>query len=350
MALDPDLTREFFAVARERHSVHLRRRARQPYPWTSDPILSEWSFTNVFRELDRTTIWFRENVRDRLRGDPSVLLATVVFRLFNRIATGEAVFRQPALGLDEELPGETAWECLARLRDSRGADAVRAAVLHYCSPGPYVTGAYMTKTPTGLDKVNGTVQILTWFLEQRWPLHAPEAGVPYEATWQEAAEACLGGHVDIEHFCLWLRQYPYFGGFSAYEVACDLRHTALLERAPDVLTWANPGPGAHRGLSRLHGRFYRMKQRGSMAGAAPRQQLVEEMRELLELSRRPEYWPSRDSAGRLRTSGYSLGAAERGGDWPAWEMREVEQWCCEMDKYWRVKTGLGEPRKRYRPS
>ena len=51
-----------------------------------------------------------------------------------------------------------------------------------------------------------------------------------------------------------LRDYPYMGPFMAYEVVTDLRHTHLLENATDIMTWANPGPGAMRGLNRLTGR------------------------------------------------------------------------------------------------
>jgi hypothetical protein len=41
------------------------------------------------------------------------------------------------------------------------------------------------------------------------------------------------------------------GPFLAYEIVTDLRFTALLENAPDIMTWANPGPGAKRGITRL---------------------------------------------------------------------------------------------------
>lgn len=45
----------FWAFARERHAVYLRRAAGAPPPWTSDPVLSVYCFTNVYRALDPTT-------------------------------------------------------------------------------------------------------------------------------------------------------------------------------------------------------------------------------------------------------------------------------------------------------
>ena len=43
------------------------------------------------------------------------------------------------------------------------------------------------------------------------------------------------------------------GGFMAYEIACDLRYTKMLEYASDKMVWSNPGPGAVRGLYRVLG-------------------------------------------------------------------------------------------------
>ena len=39
--------------AAERHRIYLRRITGQPHPWTSDPVLSSYRFTNVFRAADR---------------------------------------------------------------------------------------------------------------------------------------------------------------------------------------------------------------------------------------------------------------------------------------------------------
>jgi hypothetical protein len=45
----------------ERHSIFLRRQEGKPKPWTDDPILRDYKFTNPFRENDRGTVWLREN-------------------------------------------------------------------------------------------------------------------------------------------------------------------------------------------------------------------------------------------------------------------------------------------------
>jgi hypothetical protein len=311
----------FFAYARERHATHLRRAAGLPRDqWTSDPILRQYRFCNIFRELDRTTIWFRENVRDRLRNDADVLLATVLFRWFNRIATGEGIFCQTRL--DTDPPGATAWdEFLGSGSTAPLGEAVRA----HCGAGPYVTGSYIIKTPDGRSKLDGVLWCVEQFMMQE-RLHFDQC-----STQDEVAQYLLDhrGEVSLHDVWSWLREYPYMGDFMAYEVVTDLRHTALLDRAPDIMTWANPGPGAQRGLARLHGR--------PLKSTISKERACEEMRELLALSQQAWYWPNVEGSQHEMPGDFT--------DWPSWEMREVEHTLCEFDKYERARLGEGRPRQ-----
>src|SRR6266576_2436351 len=88
----------FFKYARLRHEAYLAKQQGMPKGKQSkDPILNKYSFTNIFRELDKTTVWFKDHVREPLRDKPEVLLATVLFRLLNRIEVGEAIFLHASL-------------------------------------------------------------------------------------------------------------------------------------------------------------------------------------------------------------------------------------------------------------
>jgi hypothetical protein len=71
------------------------------------------------------------------------------------------------------------------------------------------------------------------------------------------------------------------------------------------------------------------------------------MRELLELSRAPRYWPQKVAGDAYGCDGYGLDDVTCTGPWPRWEMRECEHWLCEFDKINRVLNGEGEPRGRY---
>jgi hypothetical protein len=130
----------------------------------------------------------------------------------------------------------------------------------------------------------------------------------------------------------------------------DLYHTDVLGRASDVLDWASTGPGARRGLNRIHGRRRPGSKRKGWGLGIAEEQAIEEMRELLEMSRERRYWPQwDDTLGRY--DGANMHDMEllqnvppQPAAWPDWTLREVEHTLCEFDKYERVRTGEGKPR------
>jgi alpha-glutamyl/putrescinyl thymine pyrophosphorylase clade 1 len=313
----------FFAFCRERHQIYLRRQAGDPWPWTRDPILQRYKFTNVFRELDRTTVWFREHVRDRMRADPAVLLATVVFRWFCRQEIGEVIFNSrllPISGVDM-----SPWSVF--LRDGDVSD-MRVVIKSAFLKGPYVTGAYMLRSPTGMSKLDGMLSLCEGF----WRC----------SNWREVGACMLpnsrhleyfppfGGPVSMQSFTRWLQEFPGMGPFLAYEVACDLQYTDLLNLAPDVATWANVGPGAGDGLNRLRDVVNERprKPKHKWRTPIPESLALEMMRELLSYSQSEYYWPQ---------------------SWRSWDMRTVEHSLCEFSKYERARLGEGTPKQNYTP-
>jgi len=126
-------------------------------------------------------------------------------------------------------------------------------------------------------------------------------------------------HNSIQHAVNLLSQYRNIGQFVAYEFATDLTYTSILSRADDLYTWANPGPGASRGLCRLLGRPVKLNMKAEEA--------VPYMQTLLSCISRDvpaSFW------GRRLT------------------MRDIEHSLCEFDKYERVRLGEGRPRAKFR--
>jgi hypothetical protein len=243
----------FFATARERYRIKLRRDAGAPPPWTDDPIFHDWRFTNVHREHDRTTAWFREHVRSKLDG-LAVVERTIIFRWFNRIETAERIE-------DLLLAGWNTDEARRRLTGVQ----------------PLVSGAYKIGSPAGFDKLEGLLRcidvarpmlprMLKWFRS-------------LQMAWEE------------------LSAIPFLGPFLAYEIVSDLRHTPVLNQASDVLTWAVAGPGCTRGLGLVvsgnteHFRY---------TSKLDQTRMLDVMRDLLALSRNPFYWPSEWDAWEMR--------------------------------------------------
>lgn len=302
--------RRFFKYARDRHQIYLNREAGLPRDkWTADPIFKVYRFTNVFRELDRTTIWFKQNVRDKYSDDiNNAILSTVVFRMMNRVETGEAIFRD-----DDLLGGFSQYDNLAsivlytrlgrRPQVQSALQKMKKAIIRRSGHGPYVTGAYILTGPAGLDKLDGMLWVIENFC----------MGSEFNELRQLRNASLCDAH---EIF----KRVPYFGKFHSYEIVTDLRYTTYLGRAMDVNTWCNVGPGARRGLNRVMGRDYKDKTTSTA-------QMLVEMRDLLKLSIHNELWPK---------------------VWMKWEMREVEHTLCEFDKYERVRLGQGKPRGVYR--
>lgn len=276
----------FMYWVRERHSIYIKRKAGKPKPWTPDPILQSFYFTNVFRELDKTTIWLRENVRDPLRNDPRVLLATVVFRWFNTIPTGELLLVN---GLLHEWNHEQAVDLLLRKWNGGEGDKI-------------FTGAYMIKAGNGPRgcKIPSVCRAISKVNEGQ----------------KTVFDACSKEPVRLENVWRALKSFPYLGGFMSYEIVCDLRYTYLLERAVDTQTWANMGPGAKRGLNRILGSPLE----------APISQAVwlDNCRMLMERIK------------KLKLK-----------DAPEVDMRTVEHSLCEYDKMERGLWGNGRLKRRY---
>lgn len=278
---------KFFEYARSREYIKLLRLTGTPKPWTHDPILQKYRFCNVFREDDKVTVWFRENVRNPLRSDAAVVMACIVFRYVNCIPTGEKLLEA---GLFHRWSSTQFAYVMKQIKDSGK---------------PMLGAAYMIKTPTGKNKITGLREIFEPFGEYS----AEALGAEFQGcdTLQEAVE--------------WLCTFSYVGPFMAYEIACDLMFTDFF-KPNDRYTWANPGPGAKRGLNRLGNKHGELTPCGNPSAI----QMQEMMRELLA------------KAGEV-TNWY--------GHWPRWEMRTVEHTLCEYDKYMRAYLEEGTPKQRY---
>lgn len=276
---------EFFKSARERYRIMLYRRNGEEYK--TEKVYEDWRFCNVFREDDRVTMWVRENVREPMRNDPKVILAMAMCRLFNREPSLEPLLQPTNLFKDFD-PIEVA----SRLKGVK----------------PVTCAAYRVITPAGMSKLNGVINILENSSEELFQLATRmQPGVTtLEETWHA------------------LRTFKFYGPFISYEIVSDLRHTYLLENAPDIMTWANAGPGARQGMSWLVGKTFGMFEGTSKKEA---QDLVHMMQRILALSQMPEFWPKK---------------------WPQWEMREVEHWLCEYAKYVKAKHQKKRLKRSYR--
>lgn len=232
----------YFQFTNERHSIYLKRQRGEPWPWTDDVILQTYKFTEVFRELDKGTIWLRQNWREPFAEHPMLFFNICLYRQFNWIPTAEYI------GFQED------WD----------ADNVYQKLSWYKAQGNQLyTNAHMVRGPIeqrdgSSEKLHYTVYSILDNLMYNIKQYEPQPGDTLQSAFNRL-----------------VRAYG-FGGFVAYEVISDLRWTHYLNTADDIKSWANAGPGAIRGLNRLL---------GIPAKAGMRQEdAVVLMRELLTLS------------------------------------------------------------------
>jgi len=266
----------FFYWVNERHRIYLNRQAGKPKPWSSDPIFQQYKFTNAFRQLDKGTEWLTNFIAPHLNEGAILLFNIAWYRLFNWTGTGDRV------GWVEKWNKKQFQEILEKA---------------FADDEQVFTGSHIIRGFKGQSKISSMCDVLGLLWDNLDETYQRVAGNTLQNAFNEMLE------------------YPLIGGFLGYEIVTDLRHTPMLENAPDIMTWANAGPGAMRGLGRIWPEIkFRHKQDACLKG----------MRELLEVS--PQYLEPHV---------------------PKLEMRDIEHSLCESDKYRRVRDDGGRCRNKY---
>jgi len=213
-------TAPLVAWMEERHRIYLRRRSGLPRPWTEDRIMQEFKFCNVFRELDRVTLWIRDNWREPHASNPNIWMAMCIARQINLPDTLEEI------NFPEH---DFEWEQVLQVLHDR----------HKAGKQRY-TGAYMI-TAAHMEIRKGLCTkdrfMAEYVLGDLWADRDALMDVPRT----------------LQGFHAWLCQHKGWGSFIAAQVVADLKYTPFLEKAPDWWTWAASGPGSKRGLNRLLG-------------------------------------------------------------------------------------------------
>ena len=94
----------FWQYIIKRYNIYLKRINNESYPWTDDPILLKWKFTNVFREDDPGTIYVIDKIIPHFKNDfQNLLFNTIIYRLYNKINTMDKIGLQKIETFDKDL-------------------------------------------------------------------------------------------------------------------------------------------------------------------------------------------------------------------------------------------------------
>lgn len=299
---------DFYAFIQEREEIRLRKEAGlftleqgdapQGPPWTDDPILSRYKFTNVFRHYDRTSMELRNRFyTPHFESDhKEILMNCALFRYFGTWEFATAIGWQSYDHFD--------FDGIKDLAKSRLQNKERV-----------FTGAYVI-TNQGISAPKQEV-VVDYFLQD---LHtaAPEI---VDIALETHSWRMVGSR---------MKTIKGFGGsgFMTKEVLLDTTYTGFWNHRfgtekdgwfsvpDDWWEWTPIGPGARRGASRVLG--------DDSARPVSEPKAFDLIMGLCEAQDR--YWEFSKLA-----------------------PTDIQFQLCEFDKYERVRLGQGKPRSIYRP-
>jgi hypothetical protein len=209
----------YWRFAAERLAIFYRRLRDPVGPWTTDPILRAYRFTNVFRATDRVSQYLIREIQygtDRSQDPREVFFRTILFKIFNKIETWEALEYAHGPLCWRTVDLEAVDQTLSRLR--AGGQRIYSAA--YIMPAP----------PFGREgKHANHLALIALMMADRLAdrlRQAPDLRAVYERI--------LG--------------YPGIGRFLAFQYTIDLNYSTLLDF--DEADFVVAGPGALDGIAK----------------------------------------------------------------------------------------------------
>jgi hypothetical protein len=209
----------YWRFAAERQRIFHARAAGSPPPWTDDPILTSFRFTNAYRAADRVSQYLINVVLPGSDRDPmDVVLRALLFKVFNRVSTWEYLESQVGAIHISTFSATRYAEVLDRRLDGR-QQLYSAA---YIMPMPHTVDASARKHSAHLALIE---RVLWDGLSSRLVTARSLKGV-YEI----------------------LRSIPSFGPFLAFQYAIDLNYSWIIDF--DEMEFVVAGPGAVSGIEK----------------------------------------------------------------------------------------------------
>lgn len=207
----------YWRFAAERQSIFFRQLEGATPPWTMDPILTRYKFTNAYRASDRTSQYLIKHVI--YNGDQSpdeVFFRTLLFKIFNHIETWELLVKEFGEIQYSEYSFEQYDAVLSRAMNE-GLTIFSAA---YIMPSGGTSFGYPKKHSSYL-------KLLERMIEDEAPARITEM-----RSMRQVFEL--------------LRSYPMMGDFLAYQYVTDINYSELTNFSE--MDFVVPGPGAKDGI------------------------------------------------------------------------------------------------------
>lgn len=318
-ALDTKVLVELRTFIEERYTIHVRKDIKGHCPpWTSDPILMNYKFTNVFREDDRVS----RNLIQLVSKNTSLIyeekvLNTFLLRAWNNYHTFEA-FGGP-------------WRAQYIYNGAWLKDQVRPIYEKIMRKDPdrkwfsaaYNQGGLKTSYKSYMDK-NGTISI-----EDNMPLRIFHIGC---ALYYKDIFNRLNAAKNQNEAYEIIKELPGFASFMAYQIFVDLTYIDEFPFSENEFTVA--GPGCKNGLNALFLDFDGMTYEEALFFIRDN---IDNLFNLLYISgdyKKP--WKPEKLFKDRPVNDRKL------------NIMSLENCFCELSKYHRTIAGTGRPKQKYK--
>ena len=214
----------YWKFAFERQNIFMKRIKEEPFPWTQDPVLLEFRFTNPYRASDRISQFLLRNVQyNQDWSKENIFFRTLLFKFFNKIETWELLLEHIGEPRVENFEPTQYSEILTSAID-RGNRIFSAA---YIMPSGGSKSGFKRKHEMLLN-------LLSRMIEER--------------TCEKLSNAS-----SMEDAFNVLRSYPTIGDFLAYQYVTDLNYSTILNFSE--MDFVKAGPGSIEGVSKCFSDF-----------------------------------------------------------------------------------------------
>lgn len=328
----------FFETMYERQKIWVRRFIeKKPRPWSDNPILANHKFTNVYRELDRSSQFLIHKIMIPMDeegcSDLNMLWKMMVYRTFNNPETFS--FEPSALNKDlfgevEQYIPSSRWRHGIPDFDeydedewARFIDGVRANGKNPFTNAYLINSSFAPQDKRDYAYTHKMLPILHSKMEEIY----------------EVIKTCEEADDIIDE----LNTLPSVHNFISHEYYQDLtylkRYTKRDFMRFDQNDYTNVGPGASIGIRLIFPNLQTIKDQ---------KQAIYHLQNIAkkELAKISEYRGERSFPflywNRVKKEYYTMHVCNI-------TLHQIEMWLCEFQKYWKMMIGEGKQRSKFVP-
>lgn len=210
----------FLYWVREREAVRKKKEGGESPPWTDDPILQKYKFTNIRREDDRTSRWVAKNWRTPASDHPDLFFLMAIAVLVNNPDTMQQLW-------SKEEVSSFAWDANAFIQVLNNIKFRGHKVF---------SGAYIVST-------NGHKMAKPEYIAKE----------VLDPIWRNRTDIRPVKGSTCQYLYNMLMQFDGMGSFIAAQVVAATKYEFPLFNAIDWYYFVASGPGSRRGMNRLLG-------------------------------------------------------------------------------------------------